>query len=55
VHSHPIPGTFTLGVSGVSGVHVELAISPADAFADDLPGGSLINEQEAFFRRCSLE
>jgi hypothetical protein len=52
VHSGPIPDTFTLGVSGV---HVELAISPTDAFADDLPGGSLINEQEAFFRRCSLE
>lgn len=40
---------------GDAGVHVELAISPTDAFADDLPGGSLINEQEAFFRRCSLE
>lgn len=40
---------------GDAGVHVELAISPTDAFADDLPGGSLINEQETFFRRCSLE
>jgi hypothetical protein len=38
---------------GDAAVRMNLVTTSAEPLADDLPGGSLINEQEAFLTRCA--